>query len=286
MKKIMWFMAGTAMLFACNTQQKEIDGLNAKSDSLAAVNIQQGESIMGFVASFNEIQETLDSIKQIEKIISLNAGKPGAEIEQDAKDKINQDIYAIHAMLRRNREMVVNLKARLKKSDGKVDELEKMINFMTRQIEEKDGEIVQLKDQLTQMNIKVEELSGKVDNLASESQAKSQVIDEKTIALNTAYFAIGTKKELIDNKVITREGGFIGIGKSTSLAKDFNTDYFTKVDIRNLKFIALNVKKASVVTTHPAGSFNITGVKRADTLFISDFNKFWSASKYLVIQVD
>lgn len=286
MKKIMWFIAGTAMLFACNTQQKEIDGLNAKSDSLAAVNIQQGESIMSFVASFNEIQETLDSIKQMEKIISLNAGKPGTEIEQDAKDKINQDIYAIHAMLRRNREMVVNLKTRLKKSDGKVDELEKMINFMTRQIEEKDGEIVQLKDQLTQMNIKVEELSGKVDNLASESQAKSQVIDEKTIALNTAYYAIGTKKELIDNKVITREGGFIGIGKSTSLAKDFNTDYFTKVDIRNLKFIALNVKKASVVTTHPAGSFNITGVKRADTLYISDFNKFWSASKYLVIQVD
>lgn len=286
MKKIMWFMVGTAMFFACNTQQKEIDGLTAKSDSLAAVNIQQGESIMGFVASFNEIQETLDSIKQMEKIITLNAGKPGTEVEQDTKDRINQDIYAIHAMLRRNREMVGNLKARLKKSDGKVDELEKMINFMNRQIEEKDGEIVQLKDQLAQMNIQVVELSGKVDNLASESKAKSQVIDERTIALNTAYYAIGTKKELIDNKVITREGGFIGIGKSTTLAKDFNTDYFTKVDIRNLKFIALNVKKASVVTTHPAGSFNITGIKRADTLFISDFNKFWSASKYLVIQVD
>jgi len=286
MKKMLWLIAGIAMFFACNTQQKEIDGLAAKSDSLAAVNIQQGESIMGFVASFNEIQGTLDSIKQMEKIITLNAGKPGSEVEQDAKDRINQDIYAIHSMLQRNREMVATLKARLKKSDGKITELEKMIDFMTRQIEEKDGEIVQLKDQLAQMNIKVVELSGKVDNLATESQVKSQVIDEKTIALNTAYYAIGTKKELIDNKVITRAGGFIGIGKSTSMAKDFNAEYFTKIDIRNLKFIALNVRKATVVSTHPAGSFNITGVKRADTLFISDFSRFWSASKYLVIQVE
>lgn len=286
MKKMFWFLAGIALLAACNTQQKEIDQLNSKSDSLAAVNIQQGESIIGFVASFNEIQETLDSIKQMEKIITINAGQPGVELEQDAKDRINQDILAIHTMLRRNREMVANLKARLKKSDGKIVELEKMIDFMTRQIEEKDGEIVQLKDQLAKMNIKVEELSGKVENLASESAAKSQVIDEKTTALNTAFYAIGTKKELTDNKVITREGGFIGIGKTSSLAKDFNTDYFTKVDIRKLEFVALNVKKAKVITTHPAGSFHISGQKTADTLFITDHSKFWSASKYLVIQVD
>lgn len=286
MKKVFWFVAVATTLMACNTQQKEIDQLNAKSDSLAAVNIQQGESIIGFVASFNEIQQTLDSIKQMEKIITINAGQPGSELEQDAKDRINQDILAIHTMLRRNREMVANLKSRLKKSDAKIVELEKMIDFMTRQIEEKDGEIVQLKDQLAKMNIKVEELSGKVENLASESAAKSQVIDEKTTALNTAFYALGTKKELTDNKVITREGGFIGIGKTSSLAKDFNTDYFTKIDIRNLKFIALNVKKAKLITTHPAGSFHISGQKTADTLFITDQSKFWSASKYLVIQVD
>lgn len=286
MKKMMWILVGFAMLYACNTQQKEIEGLTAKSDSLAAVNIQQGESIIGFVASFNDIQQTLDSIKQMEKIITLNAGQPGSELEQDAKDRINQDIFAIHSMLRRNREMVANLKSRLKKSDGKIVELEKMIEFMTRQIEEKDGEIVQLKDQLAKMNIKVEELAGKVENLASESQAKSQVIEEKTSELNTAFYAIGTKKELTDNKVITREGGFIGIGKASQLAKDFNTDYFTRIDIRNLKYVVLNTKKAKVVTTHPAGSFKITGIKKADTLFISDYNKFWSASKYLVIQVD
>lgn len=286
MKRFVWILAITALLSGCNNQQKEVDSLTAKSDSLAAVNIQQGESIMGFVASFNDIQETLDSIKKMEKIITLNAGQPGVELEQDAKDRINQDIYAIHSMLRRNREMVATLKARLKKSNGKIDELEKMIDFMNRQIEEKDGEIVQLKDQLAKMNIKVEELSGKVEDLATESQAKSKVIEDKTNELNTAYYAIGSKKELTDNKVITREGGFIGIGKTSSLAKNFNTDYFTRIDIRNVKFIPLNVKKIKVITTHPAGSFNITGEKKADTLFITDPNKFWSASKYLVIQVD
>jgi hypothetical protein len=44
------------------------------------------------------------------------------------------------------------------------------------------------------------------------------------------------------------------------------------------------VKKAEIISVHPAGSFHISGGKRtADTLYIDNKAEFWKASKYLVI---
>lgn len=286
MKKALLFAVLGIALIACNNHKKELEGMQIKNDSLTAVNVEQGEAVMEFVASFNDIQETLDSIKQLEKMISVSTNQPGAENNVSAKDQIEQDIIAIHSMLRRNKEMVATLRARLKKSEGKTAELGKMISFLGNQIEAKDAEIAKLRDELASMNIKVENLSTQVKDLSSENENKNREIENKTNELNAAYYALGSKRELIDNKVITREGGVLGIGKSSTLAKDFNQDYFTKVDIRKLKYIPLNVKKAKIITSHPSDSYRISGAKTADTLFITDPNRFWTSSKHLVIMID
>ena len=291
MKKIIFLLLIPVMIMtmSCNKQKAENERLKAKNDSLMAIGFAKDTTVMSYVRAFNEIQSNLDSIKQKENIISQNT-KGGTELQANAKDQVTSDINAIYQLLQKNRQVVAGLRAKLKKSDVRIVELEKMIESLNKQIESKDVEIADLKDQLGKLNIKVEGLTSQVgnlnqtvDNLSADNQAKQQAINEKTAALNTAYYVVGTNKELLEKKIISKEGGFLGLGKNKTVKSDFDKTYFTKVDITNFKGIPIFKKKATLLTTHPAGSYRIVGNKSADSLVIKNYAEFWSASKYLVI---
>ncbi len=291
MKKILFLLLIPVMIMtmSCNKQKAENERLKAKNDSLMAIGFAKDTTVMSYVRAFNEIQSNLDSIKQKENIISQNT-KGGTELQANAKDQVTSDINAIYQLLQKNRQVVAGLRAKLKKSDVRIVELEKMIESLNKQIESKDVEIADLKDQLGKLNIKVEGLTSQVgnlnqtvDNLSADNQAKQQAINEKTAALNTAYYVVGTNKELLEKKIISKEGGFLGLGKNKTVKSDFDKTYFTKIDITNFKGIPIFKKKATLLTTHPAGSYRIVGNKSADSLVIKNYAEFWSASKYLVI---
>ncbi len=96
-----------------------------------------------------------------------------------------------------------------------------------------------------------------------------------------------TKKELKNNNIITAEGGFIGIGKNKKLADDFNEDFFTQIDIREVTLIPIpGTKKATVVTTHGTDSYKLVGKGDDRVLEIVDIEAFWKSSKHLVIIID
>ena len=71
------------------------------------------------------------------------------------------------------------------------------------------------------------------------------------------FFAFGTFKELAENGVVAKEGGFLGIGKNKILQKNFNEDYFTKIDIVENRSIPLNVRKVKLISNHPVDSYKL-----------------------------
>lgn len=109
------------------------------------------------------------------------------------------------------------------------------------------------------------------------------MIEWQTLKLNEAYYAIGNAKELKDVGLIERSGGVLGVGRTSTIKEDFNSEYFTEIDIREFNYIPLMVKSAEVLSVHPEGSFHISGRKTADTLFIDNKADFWKAARYLVI---
>ena len=117
-----------------------------------------------------------------------------------------------------------------------------------------------------------------VDELTAENEVKAKTVAAQDKALNTAWYVFGTKSELNDQKIL----------KSGDVLKDndFNKDYFTEIDIRKDKEIKLYSKRAQLLTTHPAGSYEmVKDDKEQITLKITNPNQFWSVSRYLVIQV-
>lgn len=273
-------LIATTLFFSCNNDELEnrIDDL--QQDSLNAINELNGkeEEILTYISSLNEIQENLVEIKEREKLMTTRFDK-GNEITPNMKEQILEDINLINGLLQENKDKMAALSSRLKKSNLKIAELEKMIEMLAVQVQEKDAQIADLQTKLAQANEQIKVLF-------EEYNLRLEELGEQEDLLNTAYYCFGTSKELLANGVITKEGGFIGIGKTQKLADEFNKKYFTQVDITATNEINLAATKAKVVTNHPSSSYEIRGEKTADRIIIKDPEAFWSASKYLVVIVD
>ena len=290
MKKYFYVLLIPVLLLASGCNQKKIDRLQKQNDSLRAVGTDKDSNISEFVSTFNSIEANLDSIKQVERVIDKSA-KAG-EVKGSRKEQIKSDIKYIYDLQQKNRKMVEELTAKLSKSNKHSAQLQKMIDNLNATIVEKDAQIAQMTEELGKLNVQVKDLNGKVtdlntnvSNLSADNAKKQADIDAKTAALNTAYYVIGTARELKDKKIITGAGGFIGIGRTKDLMANLNMADFIKVDITKISEISIMKKKATLITSHPSGSYRIEGDKTADKLVIVDANAFWSLSKVLVISV-
>lgn len=263
-------------LFSCKNDEYEARISDMQQDSLATSGelLSREEEIINFIGSLNEIEENLSQIKEREKLITSGINL-NSEVTPSMKDQIIGDISLIDNLLQENKQKMANLNSRLKKSNIKITELEKMIERLTNQMQEKDAQIADLQTRLSQANEQIKILFDEYNNRLEELGNKEDII-------NTAYYCFGTSKELIKNGVLTKDGGFIGLGKTQKLADDFNKKYFTQVDISLTTQIDIVSKKAKIVTTHPSSSYELV----PDKLTIKDSKEFWSASKYLVIVVE
>lgn len=287
MKKYL-IVLGTAVLFACNTESEKKAAL---ADSLATANasiadeLKAKDSLLStkeaamteFVQSFNEIQQNLNEIKEKEKIISTSSN---SELKKSEKDQMISDIQTIYDLLNKNKQKVANLSKKLKASNLKVNELELAVTNLTNQLLEKETEIASLQNQL-------EKLSVDFSNLSMKYTQEKTASDQKTEKLNTAFYVVGTTKDLKKNGVVTKEGGFIGLGKVAELNTTLDPNYFTRVDITQVKDIPIGGKQVKLVTPHPADSYKmVEGATSTIKLTITDPEKFWSISKFLIISTD
>jgi hypothetical protein len=288
MRKLMLAVFIVLATISCKEKErKQIELLSQEVEALKKQSIEKDSTINEFFKVLNEIESNLAVIKEKEKIIAKTTGV-GNEMKDDARERINDDIVLINELMEKNRKSIRYLNKQLKESNLKIGELEERLVQTTKLLEERDQEIVELKDKLAKLNFDIETLNATVDTLSTQKQQLKQEVAQKVDKLNTAWFAYGTKKELIDNKVIDKTGGFLGLGKSTRLKSDFDASYFTQIDITKTTIIPLVGKKATLITTHPAETYKLVINQEGivEKIEILDVNKFWSASKYLVIQIE
>ena len=177
-----------------------------------------------------------------------------------------------------NKAQIAKLQAMLKSSKNNSAQLKKAVESLTQELVTKQQRIEELQAELASKNIRIQELDADKESLAAENEAKARTVAEQDKAINAAWFVFGTKSELKSQKIL----------QSGDVLKnaDFNKDYFTQIDIRTTKEIKLYSKRAELLTTHPAGSYELVKDDKGQlTLKITNPKEFWSVSKYLVIQV-
>ena len=287
MKKVVRILAAVIILFSAiafvscgGAKEKETNPL---ADSLAGDNAnlkgeltEKEQALQDFVNGFNEIQANLDEIKAKEKIVSGNTQSGDVKSKEE---QIKADIQSIYDLMGKNKSRIASLNKKLKNANTKIQGLEQMIMNLEAQLNEKDVQIGDLKNKIEQLNIELSNITVNYQNVEQESAVKTE-------KLNTAYYVIGTGKELKQKGVTEKEGGFIGLGKTTELKKDFNKDYFTKIDASQTTTIPIGAKKIKIITVHPSGSYRLIGQKPVEKLEITNVDEFWGASKYLVIVIE
>ncbi|MGE0078948.1 MAG: hypothetical protein AB7S48_13900 [Bacteroidales bacterium] len=291
MKQFKFIILGLTFLMAisaCNQKEKrQIDLLTKENEALRNDAKAKDSTINQFFILINEIEENLAEVKQRQQVISQNAIQD-RELKNDVREQIDEDIQTINELMDKNRKTIAYLNRKLKESNLKVAEFERMLSQTMQQLDAKDAEITELKEQLTALNFSVETLNAKVDTLTEDNIALTLKVNKQTEAINSAWYAFGSKKELLAHGVIDKTGGFLGIGRTTKMKADFDHSYFTKVDISQTKSIDLFVKKAKIITTHPSDSYQLITSENGNVekIEITNPDKFWSASKYLVVEVE
>jgi predicted nucleic acid-binding Zn-ribbon protein len=281
MKRYLVALLALPLFFACNNAEKQqIKDLSSQDSTLTRRTQAQDSSIMGYIQSFNDIEQNLDSIKVKSKMLSVNNGEVANQ-----KDQVVADIRSIGELMMRNKKEIAMMERKLKQSNGKNEELQKMIAHLTEELNEKDAQIAALQSQLSESNASLKDMIQKFNDSMEVVSKQKEQISNMTNDMNTVYYAVGTMKELKKKGVVSKEGGIAGIGSTAELKKDFNTSYFTKADMTKLSALPLFSKFEKVVTNHPGDSYSITGNNKSDSLVIKDAKAFWSQSKYLVIIV-
>ena len=283
MKKVVLFsLCAAAVLASCEKAGQNKEALKLKTASRMIELSNRDAEMDEIMGAFNEIQEGFREINEAENRVDLT----GDAIEnKSSADKIKEDIRFISEKLKSNREQIAKLEEQLKNSNYQSAQLKKAIKNLTAQLEEKQRQIETLQAELASKNIRIAELdeavsdlNKNVEQLTAENEAKTKTVAAQDKALNTAWYVFGTKAELKDQKILNRG----------DVLKDneFNKDYFTEIDIRKDKEIKLYSKRATLLTTHPAGSYELAKDDKGQlTLKITNPNQFWSVSRYLVIQV-
>lgn len=258
--------------------------LQVENDSLKVQLGQRNAELDEMMALFNEISEGFRQINAAENRVDLQRGSV-AEGAPSVKQQIASDIEFIRQQMEENKQQIAKLQEMARKSKNASAQLKKAIEGLNQELASKTQRIEELQAELASKNIRIQELDAAVsaltaekETLTAENEAQAKTVSEQDKALNTAWFVFGTKKELKEQNIL-KKGDVLR-------EEDMNKDYFTQIDIRTTKEIKLYSKSADMLTVHPAGSYSLKKDSKGElTLEISNPQRFWSVSRYLVIQV-
>lgn len=280
--------AFSLLMGACDTKkEKEAvrDSSAATIDSLQQVIAQTQNESNDLMGTIEQIQEGFRQINEAEGRVSTET-KQG---EGTDKQAILENMAFIQRTLRLNRDLIANLQQQLRSTNQTNSKmkatLEEMVANFNAQLEEKSQQIEALRAELAAKEIRIAEqdeqistLNENVNNLAASNAQKEKTVAEQDKELHSAWYVFGTKKELREQKILEKN--------DVLRSRNFNRDYFTKIDLRVTKVIKLYSKSARLVTSHPAGSYSLDRDSQGQyTLRITQPENFWSVSRYLVIIV-
>ena len=288
MKKIlsggfMILAASALFLTGCENYKDELAAMTSQKDSLVAVQNSTEQTLEEFLNTFEEVENSLAEITEKQNLVREQSADD-SELSRDMKTRIQAEIALIGQLIEESKTKTEELTKKLKQSNFKASKFEKMVASLNEQIVAKDEQLQLLSGEVTVLNTQVATLNQSVESLSTKDSINNDYIAKQTTKMNTAYIAVGDYKKLRDENVVTKEGGFLGLGKEEKLSPQLNSDSFSEVDITRINNIPLDTKDAKLVTVHPEGSYSIEKQNdRVSEIKITDSDKFWSTSKYLVV---
>lgn len=292
MKTIKFYALITALVFmtaSCVENSGKYKTAVAQRDSLVLENQALDSNYNQTLVILNDIETGFSEINQKEREMKVNLkGVEGTGTNK--RQVIAAQMTAIKDGIEQNKAKIAELR-RLETKKGKANSmLTATIKRLQTEMDEKGVQIQNLQAELDQKNIKITELNTTVDvqskNITEQQNAieqqKSTIKGQET-DLNTVWYCIASSDKLKKAKIVSTSGLF---SSKKVMNNEFDKNAFTQVDLRSITTIATESKSIKIISSHPLSSYILeTGVDKKITIKITNPSKFWSVSKYLVVQI-
>lgn len=96
------------------------------------------------------------------------------------------------------------------------------------------------------------------------------------------YYVIGTEEELLQHNIIEKNI----FGKLIVKSKGFDKSFYIQRKIGEMKEVHSYAHKAKVLSDMPSDSYQLREINSFQVIVITDSERFWSKTKYLVIKID
>lgn len=292
MKSIKFFAIIAVLAFAtvsCVENSGKYKNLLAERDSLKIQTDSLENDYNETIGILNDVEAGFASIRASENKVKVDL--PGVEGNNVTKrQQIVGELTQIKEILDQNKARIEKLQ-RISNQQGKKNKtLLETIKRMESELNDKTAFITSLQDELAKKNIKIDELTASVNTLNQdvtklneESASQQTTIKSQDKDLNTVWYCVATAKQLKEDKILSSNGLFRA---KTILDKDFNQSAFTQLDLRHASAISTGSKSVKILSTHPQGSYTLNkNEEQLISIEITDPQKFWSVSKYLVVQI-
>jgi len=260
----------------------------------------EAEAISQLTASIDEISANLDSISTREAMLCRITE------HADKKSKIILQIKGLGNLLTEKQNQIDKLLSeRVKKVDASavsnptIDNLYKMIEFLSSQLKEKGYRVNQLEQVANRKDVTVDQLKYIVMNQANSVDAMRYRFNMATLEKEYALLKakenqrIKEEKELnkvyyiIANKETLKEKGLLKVSFFSKKVNNNNVvkELFTEANSKDLKTLNINSSSPKLLSQNPEGSYTLTeNEDGTTTLTITNTDKFWNVSRYLIIQ--
>lgn len=286
MRKVLILLFVATFILSCTNSKKvkesnEYIALQSQLDSLQAVLENSDAETQEMMSVISEVEANFEIIREAEKFISTQSAQTG-EMSKSTKNRVNDNFQMIQDILRKNKAQLADLNSKYAGSNKQIASLQSTINRLNKEMEESSTRLSFLQNELSKRDEAIEKLSENIGELSQHAEEQQEKIREQDKSINTAYYVFGTASELKDQRILS--GGFL---KSTKVMQEtFNKDYFLEIDIRDVTQIPLYTTKAKLWSNHPEGTYQFEEASNGNqTLQITDTQRFWSLTKYLIIEV-
>ena len=213
----------------------------------------------------------------------------GVEGRKPIPKEMRERLKSFSEMLNRQKHRIALLEDSLSNLNNKtVQRYRSLVTLLNNQLEEKDRTINNLMTRLNSSNVRITELETSVEELTSANEELSSIAESQQEALNIqsntaneGFVRIGSKKDLQNVGLLSK--GYL-LSKAKINTSGFDPSLFQKVDIREFSEITIPAKSFTVLTSMPESSYRIEKAGNSSILRIIDSERFWSISRYLVIQ--
>lgn len=267
-------------------------GEMSETDSLRLENKELHQQVDDYTMMLSVITSSMDSLESSQSSL-LSSGDREGTPKGPSKAQIEKKLRTFEDLVARQRERIAKLEASLsgnkKHSAAQIANLRGVINMMQEQLNQKDALIADLREQLNNKDIDIANLrthitglNTNIEALTTETVEMKKELENAGSTARECYILIASKKELKKAGLLQGDGF---MSKKKLNANNINVNMFQKHDRKQLTEIVVNSKRPNVLTAMPSSSYSIrNNGDGTSTIVINDVNKFWSVSKYLIVQ--